>query len=152
MKYRLEISINTEGDFYFPYVPCGMTCDEENYRFQKEYRDRETAIQATRDICQFLKKHLMTSKDYVKKEMEKFISTFEARLEGSEESDDECVSDYLSGNYDWTEFCFKALPRCCKVSFKVTDEEAYQIQNSLGRLKEEDIKKAVLDLCEKVEK
>ena len=94
MKYQLKISINTDGDFYFPYVPCGMTCDGEKYHFQKEYRDRETAIRATHDICQFLKKHLTTSKDYVKKEIENFISVFETRLENSEESDNEYVSDY----------------------------------------------------------
>lgn len=152
MKYQLKISINTDGDFYFPYVPCGMTCDGEKYHFQKEYRDRETAIRATHDICQFLKKHLTTSKDYVKKEIENFISVFETRLENSEESDNEYVSDYLGGNYNWTEFCFEAIPLYYKVSFKVTDEEAYQIQKRIWLLKDEDIKKAILDLCEKVEK
>ena len=152
MKYQFKISINTDGDFCFPFVPCGMTRDGDKYYFLEEYRDRERAVQAACDICQFLKNNLKTNRDYVRKEIRKFFVNFEARLKDSEVSDSEFVSEYLDGNYNWTEISFEALPTRYKISFVVDDEEVWRIQKSIARLKDEDIKKAVLDLCERVEK
>lgn len=152
MKYKFKISINTDGDFCFPFVPCGMTRDGDKYYFLEEYRDRETAIRAACDICQFLKNNLKTSGDHVRKKIRNFFTTFEARLKDSEPSDSEFVSEYLDGNYSWTEIIFEACPIRYKISFIIDDEEVWRIQKSIAQLKDEDIKKAILKLCEEVEK
>lgn len=152
MKYRLKISINTDGDFYFPYVPCGMTRDGEKYYFRQEYRDREAAALAAYDICQFLKSQLKTNKDYVKEDIERAFNSFATSLHTFKLSSDEYVAEYVWGNYSGTEFLLEETPLYYKISFKVNDEEAYRIQRMVGRLKDEDVKKAILDLCERAEK
>lgn len=147
MKYIFEININTDGDFYLPFVPCGMKYDGcERYTFEKSYRDRNVAIENIVNICAFLKEEMDTRRDYVKESWDIHIDSFVKRLKTSSESVYERVEEYMSGNYEGTEFIFRVEAQKFNCSFNVTDEEFEMIHNNDNRVTIGMVKEAVLAL------
>ena len=60
MEYIFEVDILTDGDFCFPYVPCGMDYYPTNgaYSLKKSYDDKVSAIKDITNICAFLKEQM----------------------------------------------------------------------------------------------
>lgn len=149
MKYIFEINIFTDGDFGFPFVPAGMEYDGEyNYSFRKEYINRNIAIESAIEICTFLKEQISTHRETVKESWECHTDEFIRNLKESTESAGERVRSYMGGNYDGTEWIFRAEPRTFNFSIDLTDEELELIQDvrQRNRIGYEDIKKAILEL------
>lgn len=146
MKYIFEINIFTDGDFGIPFVPAGMKYDGEyNYSFRKEYTNRNIAIESAIEICTFLKDYMETSRDNVKESWNSRINSFIRRLKESTESVHERVESYMGGNYEGTEWIFRAEPLSFDFSINVTDEE-YRLIRSNRSIGYSEIKKAILEL------
>lgn len=147
MKYIFEVNINTDGDFYLPFVPCGMKYDGyENYTFTKIYNNRNVAIKDALNICAFLKEQMNTNRKYLKENWNNCINRFVDCLATSNESVSERVEEYMSGNYDGTEFIFRVEAQHFNCEFGVTDEEYEMITKNGSFVTKRMIKEAVLDL------
>ena len=147
MNYVFEIKIYTDGDFGFQFVPRGMKYDGGyEYTFEKAYSDRDKAIEDVVDICSFLKSYMHTSRDYVKEDWSMLIDNFVKHLRESSESVYERIEEYMSGNYEGTEFVFRAEAQRVNCSFSVTDEEFEMIRNNYIHVTHSMIKEAVLAL------
>lgn len=145
MKYVFEININTDGDFCLPFIPTGMKFDgNEKYTFSKTYESKLSAITDIMEICSFLKTHIHTSRDYVKKAWCECIDRFTNSLHESEQYDG--VYQYMSGNYDGTDFYFHPKPAHFKCDFYLTDEEYEIVKNSHINVTDTMLKEAVLNL------
>ena len=150
MKYVFDISIYTDDDFGFQFVPCGMRYDQfYKYTLEKSYNNRDEAIEDITKICVFLKENIHTSRDYVKEGWDKYIDGFIKRLQESSESAHERVSSRMSGNYDGTEFDFRAEAETVNCSFYVTDEEFKMIAKNDNNVTNSMVKEAVLALFKK---
>lgn len=150
MKYAFKIGVYTDGDFYLKFVPCGMNYDGSyRYTFDKSYTNRDMAIEDISSICSFLKEQMSTSRDYVKESWNKCIDDFVKKLKESNEAEHITVEEYMTGNYDGTEFVFRAEPQYINCGFYVTDEEYEMIKNSSNGVTNDTIKKAVLNLFKK---
>lgn len=124
MEYHFNITIHTDGDFHFPFVPSGMKDDGyEFYMLDKSYQDRSEAIKDIVSICTFLKEQMFTYKDYVRDQFNRCINTFLDRLCSSNGTEHEYIDEYMNGNYDGTEFVFKSIPHSFKFELRLTDEE-----------------------------
>lgn len=148
MKYIFEIDVYTDGDFCLPFVPSGMSYDDDyTYTFVKEYNDRDVAIKDIIDICDFLRNHMHTSREYVKRDWNECIGKFVRRLE--EVGDDlyQNVEAYMSGNYEGTGFRFKQCVQYVNIGFAVTDDE-YETIRGRGDITTEMVKAAVMNLYE----
>ena len=131
MKYIFKINVNTDGYFSLQYVPGGMKFDDcEHYNFKKEYNDRDTAIADIINICEFLKGQIRTPRDYVEQDWNDCVDNFVKKLKTSKEGLYERVEEYISGNYDGTEFIFYVEKEYFKCGFYVTDEEYALIKNN----------------------
>ena len=149
MKYIFEINIFTDGDFGLPFVPAGMKYDGEyNYSFRKEYTNRNIAIESAIEICTFLKEQISTHRETVKESWEYHTDEFIRNLKESTESAGERVESYMGGNYEGTEWIFRAEPRTFNFAIDLTDEELELILDVRqgNRIGYEDIKKAILEL------
>ncbi len=150
MKYIFEVNICTDGDFGFEFVPRGMEFDGYyTYTFEKSYKDRDAAIKDITNICTFLKEQIHTSRKYVKEDWNRCVDDFVKHLYTSSESAHERVEEYMSGNYDGTEFIFRTEAQRLKVDFCVTDEEHEMIKNNGNGVTREMVKEAVLALFRK---
>lgn len=147
MNYTFEIDIYTDGDFHFPYIPCGMEYNDDNYHyyFKKSYKDRDKAIKDVLNICAFLKEQMYTSRDYVKVHCDRCIDNFVERLKASDKAEHERIVEYISGNYDM-EFNFRTEKRYLNYGFYVTEEEFETIKSSTADITSEMIKDAVMTL------
>ena len=124
MKYNFKVTIHTDGDFHFPFVPCGMKGDGyEFYMLDKDYRDRNEAIQDMLNICAFLKEQMQTEREYVRDYWNKTVDCFVNRLQASEARIGEYVYSCMNGNYYGTEFVFEAHPSVYQFELMLTDEE-----------------------------
>lgn len=147
MKYIFKINIYTDGDFSLPFVPCGMKYDGDyEYTFEKYYKDRNKAIEDVVNICSFLKERICTSKNYIKEIWNTHIDNFVKHLKESNESVYERVEEYMSGNYEGTEFIFRAEAQRLNYSFAVTDEEFEMIHKNDSCVTNSMVKEAVLAL------
>ena len=147
MKYIFKISICTDGDFGFSYVPRGMTFDgDERYEFKKSYDDRNIAIEDVFNICRFLKEQMNTSRKHIKEYWDESINEFVKELKFSENTEYEEVRKYMYGNYDGTEFSFYTENEYVNCGFYATDEEIELIKNNHDGITNEMIKEVVLDL------
>ena len=147
MKYIFEVNICTDGDFSFPFVPCGMEhCMYENYSFKKSYEDRDKAIEDIVNICSFLKEQMHTSRDYVREDWNECIDNFIKRLCASKKTVYEYVEECIGGNYDGTEFIFRVVPHSYKFEFRVTDEEYEMLRKNAYGVTIGMVKEAVMAL------
>lgn len=152
MKYIFKVNILTDGDFYFPYVPCGMDyyyTNEAFYSMEKVYNDRESAIKDIADICAFLKKQINTSKDYVKEMFNEHIDKFIKRIYETDNTVNTCVDEYMSGNYDGTEFSFRVQPNIYNFKLHLTDEEYELIRKNKHLVSIGEVKDVILSLFKK---
>lgn len=150
MRYIFKINVHTDGDFCLEFVPRGMSCDDDydRYYLEREYSNKETAIKNILEICNFLKKYMHTSRDYVKKSWDNCIDDFIESIM-TEDVDENYISEYISGNYDGTKFVFYAEEEIVNIGFRVTDEELEMIKNYPNKLTEEELKDCFLDLIKK---
>lgn len=147
MKYIFEINIQTDGDFGFRFVPTGMTqesCDW--FSFERTYTDRFKAIEDVEEVCRFLRENIRTSRDSMVERWHTCIDNFLDSLRNSEASIDEYVEEHIYGNYDGTEFLFRAAPNVVNLKFDVTDEEYALIMDHRINVKPEKVKSAILAL------
>ena len=153
MNYILTINLNTDDDYSLPFVPAGMTYDDCccSYSLEKNYNNRDEAIKDAIDICIFLKENIRTGRDYVKKNFDLHIDHFVDKLRESEFSVNEWIEEYMYGNYDGTEFIFRAKAKNINCSFFVTDEEYDLISKNDKHVVNSEIKAAVLSLFTKQE-
>ena len=143
MEYIFEVNISTDGDFHFPYVPCGMDHYPTNgtYSLEKSYDDKAAAIRDITDICAFLKEQMCTSRDWVREMFNERIDSFVLQLYSSDNTTGTYISEYMSGNYDGTEFIFRVKPNVYNFSLSLTDEESELIRKngkfvSIGQVKD----------------
>ena len=147
MKYILEINIQTDGDFGFQFVPTDMIRENyEWYAFKRTYTDRDKAIEDAKSICRFLRANIQSSRDSVIRMWHTTIDSFLTMLQDSEMSIDEEVEQTSGGNYDGTQFLFRAVSQVVKFKFDVTDEEYAKIMDHRIHVKQEQVKAAVLAL------
>ena len=147
MKYIFTINIQTDGDFGFQFVPMGMTqesCDW--FSFERTYTDRAKAIEDVEDVCRFLRENIRTNRDSMVETWHTCIDNFLNSLRNSEASIDEYVEENIYGNYDGTEFLFRAAPNVVNLKFDVTDEEYARILDHRINVKQEKVKAAILAL------
>ena len=147
MKYIFTINIQTDGDFGFQFVPRGMTqesCDW--FKFERTYTDRAKAIEDVEEVCRFLRENIRTNRDSMVETWHTCIDNFLTSLRNSEASNDEYVEENIYGNYDGTEFLFRAAPNVVNFKFDVTDEEYARILDHRINVMREQIKAAVLAL------
>lgn len=150
MQYIFQINVCTDGDFCLPFIPRKMKYDEYgDYSLYESYNDRDRAIEDVLSICAFLKENIYTNRDYVKKLWEGCINNFVERLKASDASAEEEITEYISGNYDGTEFIFYVKPQHMKCEFAVTDEEYEMIKQNKNHVTYSVIKETVLDLFKK---
>lgn len=136
MEYIFEVNISTDGDFHFPYVPCGMDHYPTNgtYSLEKSYNDKAKAIKDITNICAFLKEQMDTSRDWVREMFNERIDSFVLQLYKVDDSSDTTyISEYMSGNYDGTEFIFRVQPNRYNFGINLTDEE-YELIRKNGKL------------------
>ena len=145
MEYILEININTDGDFYFPYIPCGMEFFDGSgiYHLQKSYKDRDTAIEDISEICSFLKAQMRTDREWVQTDFNTRIDLFAQRLTELSPINN-CISECMVGNYDETYFEFSVRPQRYIIELNLTDEEHELIRSGSKFVSIGDIKSAVL--------
>ncbi|MBO5969905.1 MAG: hypothetical protein J6S14_15565 [Clostridia bacterium] len=147
MKYILEINIQTDGDFGFQFVPTDMIRENyEWYVFKRTYTDRDKAIEDAKSICHFLRANIQSSRDSVIRMWHTTIDSFLTMLQNSEMSIDEEVEQTAGGNYDGTQFLFRAVSQVVNFKFDVTDEEYAKIMDHRIHVKQEQVKAAVLAL------
>ena len=147
MEYIFEFNICTDGDFSFQFVPCGTKrYVDETYEFKKYYEDRDEAIKDVANICAFLKEQIYTSRDYVREDWNRHIDNFVERLYASNEIVHEYVEERMYGNYDGTEFIFRAQPHTYNFSLSLTDEEFELIRKNSKLVTIREVKEAVLPL------
>lgn len=147
MKYIFKINIQTDGDFGFQFVPIGMT--QESYgwfSFERTYTDRVKAIEDVEEVCRFLRENIHTSRDSMVERWHTCIDNFLDSLRNSEASIEEYVEENIYGNYDGTEFIFRAAPNVVNFKFDVTDEEYARILDHRINVKQEKVKAAILAL------
>lgn len=151
MQYIFEVDILTDGDFWFPYVPCGMDYYPTNgtYSLKKDYDNKESAIKDITDICAFLKEQINANRDWVKEMFNERIDSFVTQLYEANSTTDTYVHEYMSGNYDGTEFTFRAQPNIYNIRLRLTDEEYDLIRKNTNIVTTEQVKNAVLDLLRK---
>ena len=150
MKYIFEVNVYTDGDFGFQFVPRGMEFDGDcEYTLEKSYDDRDRAIQDITNICAFLKEQMNTDRDYVKESWNKCVDDFVLRLYQSNKSAYERVEEHMYGNYDGTEFIFRAEAEYFNCGFRVSDEELVMIKESNKLVTSGMVKEAVLALFKK---
>lgn len=135
MEYIFEVNISTDGDFCFPYVPCDMKWypTSETYSLKKSYDDKASAIRDITDICAFLKEQMCTHRDWVRKMFNERIDSFVLQLYGADDTTGTYIYEYMSGNYDGTEFIFRVQPHVYNFSLSLTDEESELIRKN-GKL------------------
>ena len=151
MKYNFKVTIHTDGDFHFPFVPCGMKDDGyEFYMLDKDYKDRSEAIKDILSICAFLKEQMYTNRNYIREYWESTVDDFVKRLHASKATEYEYVASYMNGNYDGTELIFQAIPHVFKCNFSVTDEEWALLMNNGNDVTMGMVKDAVLALFKEV--
>ena len=147
MKYIFTINIQTDGDFGFQFVPRGMeqeSCDW--FKFERTYTNRAKAIEDVEEVCRFLRENICTCRDSMVKTWHTCIDNFLNSLRNSEASIDEYVEENICGNYDGTEFLFRAAPNVVNLKFDVTDEEYTRIMDHRINVKPEKVKAAILAL------
>jgi hypothetical protein len=147
MKYIFKINMQTDGDFGFRFVPIGMT--QESYgwfSFERTYTDRFKAIEDVEEVCRFLRENIRANRDSVVEMWHTHIDNFLNSLRNSEASIDEYVEENIYGNYDGTEFLFRAAPNVVNFKFDVTDEEYARILDHRINVKQDKVKAAVLAL------
>lgn len=147
MKYVLEISINTDGDFTFPFVPRGMEYYSDcSYNFSKTYNDINKAKEDVKTICTFLRGNMGTDRDYVREQFYGCVDEFISKVDSyGGSSKNEVVASYMSGNYDGTVFEFYSEEQWVDCGFHVSEEE-YQMIKGSKNVTQEIIKEAVLNL------
>ena len=148
MEYIFEVDILTDGDFCFPYVPCGMDYYPTNgaYSLKKSYDDKVTAIKDITNICAFLKEQMDTHRDWVKEMFNERVDRFVTRLYEVDNTADVYINECMSGNYDGTEFTFRIQPNIYNFGLRLTDEEFDLIRKNSRLVTIEQVKNAVLDL------
>lgn len=147
MEYIFEVNIYTDGDFCFPFVPCGMDCySDETYRLKKFYENRDKAIEDIVNICDFLKDQMHTSRYYIHELWNECIDNFIERLYASIETEHEIVEKCLGGNYDGTEFIFQVLPHHYYCDFRINDEEYKMVKRNVNGVTSGMIKEAIMAL------
>lgn len=146
MEYTFEITINTDGDFYFPYMPCDMEYYPASgqYSLNKTYDDKTEAIKDITRICAFLKEQMDTGKDWAKEEFNECVDSFVRQVCGDNSST--YITKYMSGNYDGTEFTFNVIPNMYSFSLALTDEEWELIRKNKKLVSLGQVKDAVLAL------
>lgn len=150
MKYVFNINIYTDEDFGFQFVPREMRYDEfGTYALEKSYNNRDKAIEDITTICVFLKENIHTSREYVKEDWNECIDGFIKRLQESSESAYERVESRMGGNYDGTEFVFRAEAAHFNCGFYLTDEEVKMIAKNDNHVTNSMVKEAVLALFKK---
>lgn len=151
MEYLFKVNIKTDGDFHFPFVPCGMKdYGDDSYTLAKSYADRTKAIQDIDNICAFLKEQMYTNRNYIREYWESTVDDFVKRLHASKATEYEYVASYMNGNYDGTELIFQAIPHVFKCNFSVTDEEWALLMNNGNDVTMGMVKDAVLALFKEV--
>jgi hypothetical protein len=148
MEYIFKIDISTDGDFSFPYVPRGMDYYPTNgtYSLEKSYDDQEVAIQDIVSICTFLKEQMYTSRNWVRDYFNTCIDSFMRHVHENDYNTNHYISEYMSGNYDGTEFVFCVQPHRYNFSLNLTDEEAELIRKNGKLVSIGQVKDAVLGL------
>lgn len=147
MKYIFEVNVYTDGDFGFQFVPRGMEFDEDcEYRLKKSYDDKDRAIQDITNICAFLKEQMNTDRDWVKEMFNECIDEFVNKIYKHDANTDTYIAEYMSGNYDGTEFIFRAEAQYINCGFHVTDEEYSMMKASDKLVTNGMVKEAVLAL------
>lgn len=147
MEYIFEVNISTDGDFCFPYVPCGMEIyPGGNYSFTKSYEDKVEAVRDITNICAFLKEQMDTDRNWVREMFNERIDSFVLQLYGADDTTGTYISEYMSGNYDGTEFIFRVQPHVYNFSLSLTDEESELIRKNGKLVTIGQVKDAVLAL------
>lgn len=147
MEYIFEVNICTDGDFDFPFVPCGMKdYADDSYTFTKSYKDRNEAIKDIVNICTFLKDHIHTNRDYVREYWNKCIYTFLDCLLTSSKKEHEFIQECIDGNYYGTEFIFRVVPCCYRFDLRLTDEDYEMISKNVNEVTMGMVQEAVLAL------
>lgn len=143
MEYIFEVNISTDDDFGFSYIPRDMKYYPTNgtYSLKNSYDDKASAIKDITDICAFLKGQMSTGRDWVKEMFNERIDSFVRQVCEVDVSVDTYIAEYMSGNYDGTEFIFRVQPHRYNFSLNLTDEEAELIRKngkcvSIGQVKE----------------
>lgn len=155
MKYILKLDFVTDGDFGFEFVPRGMEYDGyEGYYLEKEYTIYDDAVKDIKKICESLKNNI-TGKDYVVENVKTHLDTF---INSIDKNTDERISDifakdklfhvstYMYGNYEGTEFTFRAAPKKVNFDFYLTEEEEKLFNKNAWNVSCGDVKRAVMEL------
>ena len=148
MEYIFDINISTDGDFSFPYVPCDMKYypTSGTYSLNKIYDDKVSAIKDITDICAFLKEQMQTDRDWVKEMFNERIDNFVLRIYEANIDIGTYISEYMSGNYDKTEFAFYVQSNRYNFTLNLTDEEFELIRKNGKNITIWQVKDAVLAL------
>ena len=146
MKYVFKIDIYTDGDFGFPYVPRGMSCDDGyRYTLEKSYIKEDKAIDDVRAICAYLKEQIHTSRDYVKESWDRCVDEFIKQIDEFDKNEHRTLYSCMYGNYEGTEISFYTEDDYITCGFYATDEEIELFKNHEG-VTNEMVKEAVLNL------
>lgn len=155
MKYILELDFVTDGDFGFEFVPRDMKYDGYGgYYLEKEYTVYDNAINDIKKIYEFLKNNI-TGRDDVVEDVRSYLNTF---INNIDKNTDKRNSDIFAknklfwvntsmyGNYEGTEFTFRAVPKKVNFDFNLTEEEEELYKKNAHKVSYGDIKKAVMEL------
>lgn len=154
MKYVFKINIYTDGDFSFPYTPKEMIYDGSyQYEFKKTYKDKIHAIEDILEICEFLKEHVSSHRDWVKEYVITCINNFIVYVKESKQTNSSFyASEQMYGNYDGTVFEFYTEEDYIRLGFHVTEEEHQLIKENKNEISSDMIKEVVLNLFKNIKK
>ena len=155
MEYIFKLDFYTDGDFDLEFVPRGMVYDGgERYWFEKRYTIYDNAVEDIKKICNFIKNNI-TGRDGVVENVKNHLDTF---IDSIDKNTDERISDIFAkdkffrvntsmyGNYEGTEFTFRAAPKKVNFDFYLTEEEEKLFNKNAREVTYGDIKKAVMEL------
>ena len=146
MEYIFKINFVTDGDFGFDFVPCGMKYDGyERYWFEHTYSDFDGAVNDIKKICNFLKEYIKGG-DYILEDVKSRIDNFVKAVGKKTKGDIFCIEIPMYGNYEGTEFIFRAVPKKVNFDFYLTEEEEKLFNKNAHEVTCGDIKRAVMEL------
>jgi len=152
MKYTFKLCFKTDGDFGFSYVPIGMDYYDSymGYNLEKEFNDKNKAIEYIKETCEFLKNNIHGYRNWVKEDVKHMLDRFCKNLD--ENPNETLYEDYMSGNYDGTEIILEESMNKFGFSISMTDEEYELFKTNAKYLSINDIKNIILDKCKEIAK
>lgn len=146
MRYNFKIRIDTDGTFEFPFVPCGMICDDFcSYSLFRTYDNRKSAVEDINQICKFISGNIISDKDLVKYEIDDFTTKFSKMINDEANYDLPKIELREDTNYH---IYFELSGDLAVYTFNLefNEEEEKLINDNQNRVAYDDIKEAILNL------